>query len=86
MSDGTPRDEPTLPAIDAELLYGTAMIARWLALTDGQVTPLINDGTIPTFRMPGKSVRCAIKSELNETFRNYAKRPGARAKAPARRR
>lgn len=78
-------DEPALPALDAELLYGTAMIGRWLGLTEGQAKALIDDGTIPTFRMPGRSVRCAIKSELNEMFRSYAKRPGARAKSPVRR-
>ena len=80
----SPRDEPGLPAIDAELLYGRAMIARWLALTDGQATPLINDGTIPTFRMPGKSVRCALKSAINRAMQEYAARPGAGAKAPTR--
>jgi hypothetical protein len=85
MFDGAPRDESVLPAIDAELLYGTAMIGRWLGLTEGQARALIDDGTIPTFRMPGRSARCAIKSELNETFRDYANRPGAREKAPARR-
>ena len=81
MSDGAPPNEPGLPAIDAELLYGTAMIGRWLGLSEGQAKALIEDGSIPTFRMPGRSVRCAIKSELNETFRAYATRPGARARA-----
>jgi len=78
------RDEPALPAIDAELLYGVAMIGRWLGLSEGQAKTLVDDGIIPTFRLPGRSVRCAIKSELNETFREYSSRPGARAKAPAR--
>jgi len=49
------------------------------------VKALIDDGTIPTFRLPGRSVRCAIKSELNATIREYARRPGATAKSPARR-
>jgi hypothetical protein len=82
MSDAS--DEPALPAIDAELLYGVAMIGRWLGLSEGQASELVKDGSIPTFRMPGRSVRCAIKSELNETFRDYANRPGATAKSPRR--
>jgi len=84
MADAAASDEPALPAIDAELLYGVAMIGRWLGLSEGQAKALVDDGSIPTFRMPGRSARCALKSELNETFREYANRPGARAKAPAR--
>jgi hypothetical protein len=85
MADGLPPNEPSLPADDAELLYGTAMIGRWLGLSEGQARALIDDGTLPTFRMPGRSVRCALKSELNATVREYARRPGAAAKAPSRR-
>jgi hypothetical protein len=81
-----PPGTPNLPAIDAELLYGVAMIGRWLGLSQGQAKALIDDGTIPTFRMPGRSVRCAIKSELNATVREYARRPGACAKVPPRNR
>jgi hypothetical protein len=79
-----PRDEWALSSSDAELLYGVAMIGRWLGLSEGQARALIDDGTIPTFRMPSRSARCALKSELNETFRDYASRPGAREKAPSR--
>jgi hypothetical protein len=80
-----PPDAPSLPAADAELLYGVAMIGRWLGLSEGQVKALIDDGTIPTFRMPGRATRCAIKSELNATVREYANRPRACAKAPRKR-
>jgi hypothetical protein len=78
--------EPGLPAIDAELLYGVAMIARWLGLTESQAKALIDENVLPTWTMPGKTKRCAIKSELNKTFREYARRPGATAKSPPRKR
>lgn len=65
---------PDLPAHDCDMLYGVAMIARWLGLTRSQVKPFIEDGTIPTFRPPGRAVRCALKSRLNATFRDWSNR------------
>lgn len=61
-----------LPASDCELLYGSRMIARWLGLTYGQAKPLIENDTIPTFKIPGHTVRCALKSALNARFREWS--------------
>jgi hypothetical protein len=63
-----------LPADDCDLLYGVAMIARWLGLSLGQAKPLIDDGTIPTFKPPGHTNRCALKSIINDTARRYAEK------------
>jgi hypothetical protein len=84
MADGAPSDERALPAIDCDVLFGISAIARWMGVTVGQAKSLVDDELIPTFSPPGRTARCALKSELNETFREYANRPGARAKAPAR--
>jgi hypothetical protein len=62
-----------LPAPEAELLYGIKMIGRWLGLSRGQAKALIDDGTLPTFRPPGRTIRCACKSQLNEVFRQWAR-------------
>jgi hypothetical protein len=66
--------EPALPAADCDVLYGVGTIARWLGMTRGQAKPLIDDGTIPTFRPPGHTARCALKSEINAAFREHADR------------
>lgn len=63
----------SLPAPDCDLLYGVRAIARWHGLTYEQCRPLIDEGIIPTFRPPGKTVRCALKSALNETWQKYSK-------------
>jgi hypothetical protein len=73
--DATKKRRPAeLPAIDAELLYGTPVIARWLGMTLGQARHLIDDGTLPTFRPPGRTIRCACKSQLNEVVREWSRR------------
>jgi hypothetical protein len=40
-----------------------------MPLTRGQARRFIDTGMLPTFRPPGRSVRCAVKSQLNEVFR-----------------
>ena len=59
---------------DSDLLYGVKAIATYLQITEAQARPLIQDGTIPTFRMPGHTTRCARKSTLNSTWADYEKR------------
>jgi hypothetical protein len=63
-----------LSAVDCEALFGIAMIARWLGLSVGAARGLIDSGLLPTFRAPGRSVRCALKAELNAAFREWSKR------------
>jgi hypothetical protein len=62
-----------LPAPEAELLYGVARIAAWLGLSRAQARRLIDDGTLPTFRPPGRSIRCACKSQLNEVVQAWSR-------------
>ncbi|SHM06788.1 hypothetical protein SAMN05444159_7585 [Bradyrhizobium lablabi] len=76
-----PRDEPALPAIDCDVLFGLGAIARWLGITVGQAKALVDDGTVPTFKPPGRSARCALKSAINEAFAEYARRSAARKSA-----
>lgn len=65
---------PDLPAVDCDLLYGIAAIARWMGMTRSKVKPLIEGELIPTFRPPGRSVRCALKTRLNAAFNEWANR------------
>lgn len=67
-------DDALLPAVDCDALYGASAIARWLGMTIGQCKPLIADDTIPTFRPPGRKALCALKSEINAAFAEYARR------------
>lgn len=67
--------KPSLPSSsDCDVIFGTKAIAHWLGLTYEQVRPLIDDKTVPTFKLPGHTKRCALKSALNEAFRKYANR------------
>jgi hypothetical protein len=76
-----PRDDPALSATDCDVLYGVAAIARWMGITYGQAKALIDDEIIPTFTPPGRTARCALKSAINETFAEYARRSAARKSA-----
>jgi ascorbate-specific PTS system EIIC-type component UlaA len=69
------------PAIDCNVLFGIGAIARWMGLTSGRVKQLIDAEIIPTFKPPGRSSRCALKSAINEAFAEYAGRPAARKSA-----
>jgi hypothetical protein len=73
-----PRDDP---AIDCNVLVGVSAIARWMGMTYGQAKQLIDAEIIPTFKPPGRSSRCALKSAINEAFADYARRPAARKSA-----
>jgi hypothetical protein len=69
------KGQPTeLPALECDLLYGVAMIAAWLGVSRGVARHLIEDGTLPTFHPPRRSVRCALKAELNAAFQQWSKR------------
>jgi hypothetical protein len=63
-----------LSAVDCEALFGIAMIASWLGLSVGAARGLIDSGLLPTFRPPGRTTRCACKSELNRTFLEWSGR------------
>lgn len=67
-------DDQMLPAIDCNVLYGASAIARWLGMTIGQCKPLLADETIPTFRPPGRKALCALKTEVNAAWAEYARR------------
>lgn len=77
----TERAKPPLSATDCDVLYSVHAIATWLGMTYDQARPLVDDGTIPTFSLPGHSIRCGLKSTIHDAFRQYANRPGAAMKA-----
>jgi hypothetical protein len=77
---------PILPADDCNVLVGISAIARWLGVTAGQAKSLVDDGTVPSFKPPGRTARCALKSAINAAMAEYARRPGACAKSPPRKR
>jgi hypothetical protein len=69
-----PTGRSALRIIFIIIIIGGKAIGRWLGLTYEQVRPLIDDQTIPTFKLPGHTKRCALKSILYETFAKYAQR------------
>jgi hypothetical protein len=81
-----PPDAPILPAPDCDVLIGLDSIAAWLGISRGQCRGLVDDGAVPTFRLPGRSTRCALKSAIGAAMQEYARRPGAAAKTPPRKR
>jgi hypothetical protein len=86
ISAAAPLVEPALPAIDCPVLIGLDSIAAWLGISRGRCRGLVDDGAVPTFRLPGRSVRCALKSDVAAKMQEYARRPGACAKSPPRKR
>jgi hypothetical protein len=86
VADGLPPDAPILPADDCPVLIGIDVIAAWIGISRGRCRGLVDDGAIPTFRLPGRSVRCALKSAIGAVMEEYSRRPGAAAKAPPRKR
>jgi hypothetical protein len=73
--------EPALPAADCPVLIGPDAIAAWLGISRGRCRGMIADASLPTFRLPGRSVRCALKSAIAEAFEEYARREAARKSA-----
>jgi excisionase family DNA binding protein len=61
------------PRNEADLLYGVAAIAMHLNLTRRQVYHLAASGTLPTFKVGGKTV-CARKSTLNAWLKDQEAR------------
>jgi excisionase family DNA binding protein len=86
VADGLPPDAPNLPAADCPVLIGVEQIAAWLNISRGRTRGMIADGSLPTWRWPGRSVRCALKAAIGAAVQEYANRPGACAKAPPRKR
>jgi hypothetical protein len=85
MSDAPPPDEPALPAPDCPVLIGLDAIAAWLGISRGRCRGLVADGTIPTFRLPGRSTtRVALKVAIGAAMLEYAKQPGAFEKSAPR--
>ena len=85
MADGAPPAEAASPGIDCPVLIGVDQIAAWLGISRGRCRGLVDDGTLPTFTMPGRATRCALKAAIGAAMQEYANRPGACAKAPPRR-
>jgi hypothetical protein len=73
-----PQAAALLPAADCDLLTGRDQIAAWFGLTDGQCSARINDGSIVTFRLPGKSTIYASKFENMQFWRSAAEAHRAR--------
>ncbi len=69
---------PLLPATDCPVLIGIDAIAAWLGIGRGRCRGLVDSGVLPTFRLPGRSFRCALKTEIAEAMQQYA----AKAKFP----
>jgi hypothetical protein len=86
MADGLPPAVPALPAIDSPVLIGLDQIAAWLGISRGRCRGLVDDGTLPTFTMPGRATRCALKASIGAVMEEYSRRPDAAAKAPPRKR
>jgi hypothetical protein len=86
MADGLPPDAPALPAIDCPVLIGVDQIAVWLGISRGRCRGLVDDGTLPTFTMPGRATRCALKASIAAKLEEYSRRPSAAAKWPPRKR
>jgi excisionase family DNA binding protein len=86
VTDGLPPDAPSLPAADCPVLIGVDQIAAWLGISRGRARGMIADGSLPTWRWPGRSVRCALKGAIGAVMEEYSRRPGAAAKVPPRKR
>jgi hypothetical protein len=82
MADAAPSAEPALPAIDSPVLIGLDQIAAWLGISRGRCRGLVDDGTLPTFTMPGRATRCALKASIGAVMEEYASRQELVAKAP----
>jgi hypothetical protein len=67
-------DDSVLPAIDCPVLIGAAAIAAWLGIRPGRCRGMIEDGSLPTFRLPGRAVRCALKSSIITAFEEHERR------------
>ena len=85
VTDAAPPDEPALPAADCPVLIGVEQIAAWLGISRGRCRGLVDDAVIPTFRLPSRSTRCALKSEIGAAMLEHAAQPGACAKSPRKR-
>jgi hypothetical protein len=71
------REKPVaLPAPDCDVLYGLRTIAAWLGMTPGACRARIADGTLPTFRLPGVKVICALKSSINRALAQHEVKAG----------
>jgi hypothetical protein len=86
VTDAAPPDTPNLPADDCPVLIGVEQIAAWLNISRGRCRGLVDDGTLPTFTMPGRATRCALKASIGAVMEEYSRRSGAAAKAPPRKR
>jgi L-asparaginase II len=64
--------EALLCAEGCDLLSGRDMIARWFGLTAGQTNARIDDCSIVTFKLPGKSTVYALKSANMEFWKSAA--------------
>lgn len=51
--------------IENDLLFSPRAIAKYLEIPLDVARPMIEDGTIPTFIIPGSTTRCARESNLN---------------------
>ena len=78
-----PPAAPILPAADCPVLIGVDQIAAWLGISRGRCRGLVDDGAVPTFRLPGRSMRCALKSAIGAAMAEYAKSPPRKRKATA---
>ena len=85
MADAPPPAKPALPAADCDVLCGVDGIAAWFGWPLGRASDFVTRGIVPTFTVPGGTMRFGFKTEITAAFRAYAERPDARAKAPSRR-
>jgi hypothetical protein len=61
-----------LPAVDCDILTGFEQIGAWLGITGGQVRYKASAGLIPVWRIKGRNVVYAFKSEITAHMRAIA--------------
>jgi len=69
---------PRVPAADCPVLVGIDAMAVWLGISRGRCRGLVDDGVLPTFKLPGRSFRCALKARIVAAMEEHA----AKAKLP----
>jgi hypothetical protein len=70
-----------LPADDCDILSGYEQIANWRGISIGAARAQANAGDIPVWRVKGRNVVYAFKSEITEHMRGLARKYRERASA-----
>jgi hypothetical protein len=63
-----------LPGLDCDILTGYQQIANWRGISLGAARSQANAGDIPVWRVRGRNVVYAFKSEITEHMRGLARK------------